>query len=133
MNESGINSFDEFLLFYLAFAFVIGALWAILEADLLLGPSAGARQRRLRHRTLSYVLAPLGVAHIAFALIAMDINRADELDQPGDETVRRRAAWIARVGTLAGIVVLVALWAPHVPAFSEFPGMTAVEQTIPWE
>src|SRR3954451_2217746 len=109
MNEPGINSFDEFLLFYLAFAFVIGALWVILEADLLLGPSDTADERRQRHRRPSYGLLPPGLVHVAFALIAIDVNRADDLDAPSAEPQRRRAAALARWSAVAGVVVFAAL------------------------
>src|SRR4051812_857627 len=133
MNEPGINSFDEFLLFYLAATFVIGALWVILEADVVLGPVTGIAERRRRHRRISPVLAVLGVAHVAFALVAMDVTRADESDQPADEPARRRTAALARAGAIAGVVALALVCASHVPALSEVPGIAAVEQAIPWE
>ena len=133
MNESGINSFDEFLLFYVAAGFLIGLLWAIFEAHVFLGPVHGIAQRRRGLRRLSPTLALLGVAHLAFALVAIDLTRSDETDQPADEPSRRRSAGLARAGAVAGVASLALACAPHVPVLSELSGLTALEEAIPWE
>ena len=133
MNESGINSFEEFLLFYLAAGFVIGCLWAILEAHVLLGPADAAADRRTRQRSLSRVLAIGGVAHAAFALVAVDLNRAGDVEPATDERARRRAQTEARIGLIVGCAVLVLLALPHVPVLEAFPGVSAIERLVPWE
>ena len=133
MNEPGINSFEEFLLFYVAASVVICCVWAILEAHVLLGPADAAAERRSRQRTLSRVLAMTGVVHAALALVAVDLNRAADVEPAVDERARRRALTEARMGVVAGCAVVLLLCAPHVPVLSDFPGMSAIEQAIPWE
>jgi hypothetical protein len=109
MNESGINSFEEFLLFYLATGFVIGALWAVLEYDVLGGPEAGIGQRRTRQLRITRMLAPLGVVQPAFALIAMDASRRDDVVALSDQRLRTRVAREARLWTAVGFAVLLAI------------------------
>ena len=133
MNESGINSFEEFLLFYFAAGFVICCLWAILEAHVLLGPADDAAGRRTRQRSLSRVLAIGGIAHAAFALVAVDLNRAGDVEPATDERARRRALTEARIGLLAGCALALLLCVPHIPVFSALPGVSALERVIPWE
>jgi len=133
MNEPGINSFEEFLLFYLAAGLVIGCLWASLEAHVLLGPADAAAARRARQRTLSRALAISGLAHAAFALVAVDLNRAADVEPAIDERTRRRALVEARIGMLAGCALVLLVCIPHVPVLSELPGLSAVERAIPWE
>ena len=133
MNESGINSFEEFLLFYLAAGFVICCLWAILEAHVLLGPADVAASRRARQRTLSRVLAVGGVVHAALALVAVDLNRAADVEPAIDERARRRALTEARIGVVVGCAVALLVCVPHVPVLSEFPGVSTVERLVPWE
>ena len=133
MNEPGINSFEEFLLFYLAAGFVICCLWAILEAHVLLGPADAAADRRSRQRTLSRVLALGGVVHAAFALVAVDLNRATDVEPAADERARRRAMTEARIGVIVGGALVLLLCIPHVPMLSELPGVSAIERAIPWE
>jgi hypothetical protein len=111
MTESGINSFEEFLLFYLASAFTIGALWAVLEYDVLLGPEAGIGQRRTRQLRIMRALAPLGVLQPAFALIAMDASRNDDVGEAADERLRARVARESRLCAVVGALVLVAVFA----------------------
>ena len=133
MNEAGINSFEEFLLFYVAAGFVICCLWAILEAHVLLGPADAAADRRARQRSLSRVLAVSGVAHAAFALVAVDLNRAADVEPAVDERARRRALTEARIGVIVGCALVLLLCVPHVPVLSEFPGVSTIERWIPWE
>jgi len=133
MNEPGINSFEEFLLFYLAAGFVICCLWAALEAHVVLGPAATAADRRARQRTLTRVLAIGGIAHVALALVAVDLNRADDVEPATDERVRRRALAEARIGVIAGCGLVLLVCLPHVPVLSAFPGVSALEGVIPWE
>ena len=133
MNEPGINSLEEFLLFYLAAGFVICCLWAILEAHVLLGPADLAADRRARQRTLSRVLALGGIAHAAFALVAVDLNRAGDVEPATDERARRRALAEARIGVMAGGALVLLLCIPHVPGLSELPGVAAIERLIPWD
>src|SRR4051794_2775547 len=128
-----MNSFDEFLMFYIAAGFVIGLLWAILEADIVLGPLDSLPKRRRRYQRLSPLLALLGVVHLAFALVAVDLTRADESDRPSSEPARRRLAALARAGALGGTLMLALACAPHIPALDAMPGLTALEQAIPWE
>lgn len=134
MTERGVNSFDEFLLYYVFAGFIIGALWGVLEAHILLGPIATAGDRRARQRRLTRFLAPLGIAHPAFALIAIDVNRREE-DEPSGvhEETRRRNLAEAKFFALAGGVLLAVCCAPHLPAVQSFPGIEAVERAIPWE
>jgi len=134
MNESGINSFDEFLLFYLFSGFVIGLLWGILEADIVLGPVTEIGARRRRRRRLTRALAPLGALHIGFALLAADAARSDPDDeQASTEGHRRRAALEARMCLVVGLAVLAVATLPHVPGFDDAPGMAALVDAIPWE
>ena len=133
MNEPGINSFEEFLLFYVAAGFVICCLWAILEAHVLLGPAGDAANRRARQRTVSRVLAVGGLAHAAFALVAVDLNRATDVEPATDERARRRALAEARIGAIAGVVLVLLLCVPHLPMLSDLPGVSAIERAIPWE
>jgi hypothetical protein len=133
MNEPGINSFEEFLLYYLAAGFVICCVWAILEAHVLLGPADTAADRRAQQRRLSRVLAIIGVAHAAFALVAVDLNRARDVEPATDERARRRALTEARIGVIVGGAAVFLLCLPHVPVLSEFPGVSAIERAIPWE
>lgn len=111
MNESGINSVEEFALFYLFVAFVIGALWVILEADVVLGSVHELAARREKRLRVSRVLAPLGALHIGFALIAWDAARRDPEapPHPDNERRRRRAALEARVCLGAGLLVAAAV------------------------
>jgi len=60
MNESGINSFDEFVLFYLFAGCIVGLLWAVFEADVVLGPISTYGRRHARRLRLTRWLAPLG-------------------------------------------------------------------------
>lgn len=133
MNESGINSFEEFLLFYLAAGFVICCLWAALEAHVLLGPADAAADRRARQRALSRVLAIGGIAHAALALVAVDLNRTGDVEPAHDEPARRRALTEARIGVIVGAAVLLLVSLPHVPVLSALPGVSGVEGVIPWE
>ena len=117
MNESGINSFEEFLLLYLFAGLIIGALWVILEADVLLGPVDEAEARRRRRLRITRALAPLGVAHIGFALLAASAARRDPEDHL-EEAVDgrcRRATVEARIFLVLGLVAV---------------GLAA---TIPWQ
>ena len=139
MNERGINSFEEFLLFYLAAGLVVGALWVILEADVLLGPMRTLGERRLRQRRIARLLAPLGVLHPGFALISLDANRRDDAvdgtgaTEPSVEVRRRRAASEARACAFAGVAVLFAICLPHLPGLSEFPAVDTFAEVLPWE
>ena len=133
MNEPGINSFEEFLLFYLAAGFVICCVWAALEAHVVLGSADTAADRRARQRTLSRILAIGGIAHAGLALVAVDLNRADDVEPATDERVRRRALAEARIGVIAGCGLVFLLCVPHVPVLSAFPGVSALEGVIPWE
>jgi hypothetical protein len=133
MNELGINSFEEFLLFYLAAGVVIGALWVILEAHVLLSPIGAEAGRRARQQRLSRVLAAAGLLHVGFALVAMDLSRSDDIEPAVNERARRRASAQARWGAVAGVVVLAVLCTPHLPLPSELPGVAAIEQLVPWE
>lgn len=108
MTESGINSFDEFLLFYLFAGFVVALLWAMLEADVVLGSVTDDRRRRERRLRVTRLLAPLGIAHVAFALVALDAARLPG-DDPVDGTTRarhQRAATEAAVSLGLGVVVV---------------------------
>ena len=75
MNESGINSFEELMLLYFFAGYVIGWLWAVLEAGVVLGPVAEYGQRHARRLRIARWLVPLGAVHVAFALIALDASR----------------------------------------------------------
>ena len=101
MTESGINSFEEFLVFYLATGFLLGALWAVLESDVLIGPEAGIGTRRTRQLRIMRMLAPLGVVQPAFALIAMDASRRDDVMESADQRLRTRVAREARLCAVA--------------------------------
>ncbi|GEM_PF-3590465 len=133
MNEPGINSFDEFLLFYVAATVLVGAVWVILEADVLLGSTATALTRRRRQQPLLAVLTVLGVVHPACAAIAFDAARVDEDTPAGDvadlERLRRRA----KVTALIGVGLLGLLCAPHLPIVSEIPAVESLAASIPWE
>ncbi|HEX4819980.1 MAG TPA: hypothetical protein VFV00_07215 [Acidimicrobiales bacterium] len=133
MNESGINSFEEFLLFYIATGFVIGCVWAVLEAHVLLGPADAAADRRARQRALSRVFAIGGIAHAAFALVAVDLTRASDVEPATDERARRRAQTEARLGLVVGCAVILLLSLPHIPVLGAFPGVSAIEGLAPWE
>jgi hypothetical protein len=133
MNESGINSFDEFLLFYLSFGFLVGLLWGILEADIVLGPVNEIASRRRRRQRLTRALAPLGALHVGFALLAADAARREPDDEQATDGHRRRAALEARLCLGIGLAVLALAAAPHLPGFDDAPGMTALVDAIPWE
>jgi hypothetical protein len=134
MNEGGINSFEEFLLFYLFAGFIISLLWTILEADVALGPVSEIAERRSRRLRITRVLAPLGVVHVAFALLAADAARrdADDVAAPTDRA-RGRAVREATAFVLAGIVVLLAAASPHLPILQDAPGASALAEALPWE
>ncbi len=133
MNEPGINSFDEFLLFYVAATLLIGAVWVILEADVLLGPTESAPNRRRRQRPILHVLAVLGSLHPACAAIAWDAARVED-DAPAN--VRTDAARVrrrAKTAAVIGLVLLALLCASHLPGVAELPGVDAAAGVIPWE
>lgn len=135
MNERGINSFDEFLLFYVFAGFIALLVWAVLEADIVLGPVSQSARGRTRRLRLSRLLAPLGVVHVGFALLAADAARHDPddiLDAPA-EARRRRAAREARAFLVVGLVVLLAVSSSHVPMLLDAPGASALADAIPWE
>jgi hypothetical protein len=106
MTESGINSFEEFLLFYLATGFIIGALWAVLEYDVLIGPESDIGQRRTRQLRIVRLLAPLGIVQPAFALVAMDASRRDDVVESADQRLRARVARESRWCAVAGALLL---------------------------
>lgn len=135
MNESGINSFDEFVLCYLSAGFVVGLLWAVLEADVVLGPVAEDGRRRARRLRVTRWLAPLGIAHIAFALIALDASRAPSDEAAGGEALasHKRAATEAWLSLALGLIVLVMATAPHLPVLQELPAVDALARRAPWE
>ena len=111
MNQPGINSFEEFLLYYFFAGIIVGALWVILEADIVLGPVSGEPDRRATRLRLTRALAPLGIVHVGFALIAADAARAstDEDARAHDDHARRRAAIEARAFLALGVLALAAL------------------------
>jgi hypothetical protein len=133
MNESGINSFEEFLLFYFFAGFIVLLLWGSLEADIALGPVAETDIRRRRRQRLTRVLAPLGVLHIAFALLAADAARAYPDGEQQAYGRQQRAALEARICLGLGLAVLTMAALPHVPGFENAPGLAALIETIPWE
>jgi hypothetical protein len=135
MTERGINSFDEFLLVYLFSGFIIGLLWAMLEADVAQGPVSGLAERRARRLQTSRLLAPLGIAHVGFALLAADAARRDPDDaanEPADGR-RRRAAAEATAFLVVGVALLVAVSSTHLPMLHFAPGASALAEVIPWE
>jgi hypothetical protein len=135
MNERGINSFEEFLLFYVFAGFIVVLLWAVLEADIVLGPVRETAERRARRLRISRVLAPLGVVHVGFALVAADAARSDP-DDAADEPAtrrRRRAAAEASAFLAVGIVVLLVASSAHLPLLQDVPGARILGEVIPWE
>jgi hypothetical protein len=133
MNEPGINSFDEFLLLYLAVTVVVGAVWVILEAHVLLGPTGTAPDRRRRQRPVLHALTVLGVLHPACSVIAWDAARVEDGTAAVDATDAARMRRRARATTAVGLVALALLCAPHVPVLGGLPGVGAVGGAIPWE
>jgi hypothetical protein len=135
MNERGINSFEEFLLAYLFAGFIVSLLWAILEAGVVLGPVDGTADRRTARRRISRMLAPLGIVHVGFALLAADAARPDPDDSANALTDRHRgrAATEAKAFLAAGIVVLLAISSPHLPMLDDLPGASALVEALPWE
>lgn len=107
MNESGINSLEEFLLFYLFAGFIVGSLWVILEADVTLSPIALVDARRRRARRIARALAPLGLVHVGFALLATDFAKSDVEEDPSeaDDRSRRRARAEAWTFVVLGSIV----------------------------
>jgi len=135
MNESGIDSFDEFVLFYLFAGCIVGLLWAVLEADVVLGPIDTYGRRHARRLRLTRWLAPLGVVHIAFALIALDATRAPSevsIDS-GARAVHRRAVIEAGLSLALGVVLLLLVTGPHLPVLQELPAVDALARSAPWE
>lgn len=135
MSESGINSFDEFLLFYLFSGFVIALLWAVLEADVVLGPIGDFAGRHARRLRVTRWLAPLGIVHVAFALVAYDASRFpnDELVSSTVDQDRRRAAVEATVFLAVGAVLFLLVAGPHLPVLQELPAADAISRRTPWE
>jgi hypothetical protein len=109
MNERGINSLTEFLLFYAFGGLIIGALWAALEADVLLGNASKSTEARARRRRITRRLAPLGVLHVGFALLAMHASGVDPEGSDDEPVARRRAAREARVFLALGVVAVALL------------------------
>jgi hypothetical protein len=134
MNERGINSFEEFLLVYLVAGFLIGGLWVVLEADIVLSSASGTAERRARRRRICRLLAPLGVVHVGFALLAADAARrdADDIADASTDGRRRRAAAEAATFLFAGMVVLLAASSPHLPMLHDAPGASTLAELIPW-
>lgn len=107
MNEPGINSIEELLLLYVFVGFIVGSLWGILEADVVLTSASEVPLRRDRARRIARVLAPLGIVHIGFALLAADIAKPDpdeELTASGEHR-QRRARTEAGAFLVLGLVV----------------------------
>ncbi len=132
MNESGINSFEEFVLFYAAVTLLIGALWVMLEADVLLAPVADWGRRRARQRPLLHLLVLLGALHPACSLVVMDACRRDPLSS-GEDGAAPTAARAARYTAVAGVAVFAVACAPHVPVLQDLPGVDGVVGVLPWE
>ena len=135
MNESGINSFEELMLFYFFAGYVIGLLWAVLEAGVVLAPVAEYGRRHARRLRLTRWLAPLGAVHIVFALIALDASRISGDDAVAREVsaVHRRPATEAALSLALGLVVLLLVAAPHLPVLQELPPVDALARRAPWE
>ena len=134
MNESGINSFDEFLLLYLYSGFIIGLFWVILEADIALGPVTERAARHRRRLRLTRALAPLGALHVGFALLASGAARPDPDDErAASDTSCRHAAREARLFLCIGLAVLGLAMLPHLPVVADAPGMTVLTSALPWE
>ena len=133
MNDPGINSFEEFLFFYLAATMLIGAVWVMLEADVLLGATATAAHRRSRQQPILHLFCALGALHPACGILALDAARGED-DVPAEaaavvERIRRRA----KASTLIGIGVFALLCAPHVPVVGELAAIEPLVAAIPWE
>ena len=135
MNERGINSFEEFLLFYVFAGFIVVLLWAVLEADIVLGPVSETAERRARRLRISRLLAPLGVVHVSFALLAADAARPDPDDATDEPAIRqrRRATAEASAFLAVGIVLFLVASSSHLPLLQDAPGVRILGEVIPWE
>jgi hypothetical protein len=133
MNEPGINSFEEFLLFYFAVTLVVGALWVVLEADVQLGPTDTEVQRRRRQRPVLHVLTALGVLHPACAVVAFDASRPEEDMSAVDAVDARRMRRRARTAMVVGTGLFALLCAPHLPILAELPAIGTLNEALPWE
>jgi hypothetical protein len=134
MTESGINSFEEFLLFYAFFGFVLALVWGILEAGIVLSGVPVSEERSLLAARLriSRWMAPLGLLHIGFAVIAWDATRGRP-DHDGPVDGARRASIEARFCFGLSVAVLALLIAPHVDGVSAVPVVGDIGTRAPWE
>lgn len=135
MDDSGINSFEEFLFFYFVAGFIIGLLWGVLEAHVLLGPFATTTRRHAWRLRLTRWLAPFGIAHVAFALVALAACQPPS-DAPMVPEIASRAhcaAREARVFLVLGLVAVVLLASPHLPVLQDVPRLTVLGERAPWE
>lgn len=104
----GLGSFDELILLYGWAGFIVALLWGCLEADVVLGDVEGWPAREVARLRRTRLLAPLGVIHIAFALLALSAARAHgaEPAPAGRTRAQLRATVEATAALLGGTVVL---------------------------
>jgi hypothetical protein len=102
-----LGSLDELLFAYLFCGYIAGLIWAVLEADVVLGDVEGLAHRESTRLRRTRPLAALGVVHVAFALIALNAAHVRGHGEATPEPTRaqRRAKVEAIVALAAGSVV----------------------------
>src|SRR4051812_25931242 len=98
----GLGSLEELILLYVWSGFVVGLIWASLEAGIVLddvGSWSRGEAARLRRTRL---LAPLGAIHVGFALVALSAARSHgAADAPAGRTRSQRRATVEATSALA--------------------------------